>query len=224
VNTFRKGGRQRGELELSIFFSYIFLGLSLASPIGPINAAQLNKGIKQGFWHAWILGWGALAADAVYMLLVFFGVVHFLEIPFMKTFLWLFGFFVLTYTGIEGLMNAGKLEIDVRNARESHLTSFLSGFIMSISNPLTILFWLGIYGSILANTAAKYDFHHIVLYSMAIFLGILCWDFSMALVSSTFRRILTKPTLIIISRLSGLSLIGFGAYFAIQAAKVLFSN
>lgn len=34
---------------MSIFLSYVFLGLSLAAPIGPINAAQLDKGIKMGF-------------------------------------------------------------------------------------------------------------------------------------------------------------------------------
>ena len=94
---------------------------------------------------------------------------------------------------------------------------------MSISNPLTILFWLGIYGSILANTAAKFDFQYILLYSSAIFLGILCWDLSMAIIASSFRKILTKPLLIFISYISGLSLIGFGLYFAIQAAKVLFT-
>ena len=82
-----------GWLPIEHFLSYIFLGLSLAAPIGPINAAQLEKGVKQGFWDAWILGWGAILADGIYMALVYLGVVHFLEIPFMKTFLWLFGFF-----------------------------------------------------------------------------------------------------------------------------------
>jgi L-lysine exporter family protein LysE/ArgO len=207
---------------LSIFLSYILLGLSLAAPIGPINAAQLDKGIKSGFWHAWILGWGAILADAIYMALVYFGVVHFLEIPFMKTFLWLFGFFVLTYTGIETMLSAGKLVVDERNAKDSHFSSFLSGFLMSIANPLTILFWLGIYGSVLANAADKYDIQHLLLYSSAIFLGILCWDLTMAIVSSGFRRFLTKPILMFISGFSGLSLIGFGVYFAFQAAKVLF--
>lgn len=210
------------EEDLSIFFSYILLGLSLAAPIGPINAAQLDKGIKNGFWHAWILGWGAITADAIYMALVYFGVVHLLELPFMKTFLWLFGFFVLTYTGIETMMSAGKLTLDQRSSKDSHFSSFLSGFFMSISNPLTILFWLGIYGSVLANAADQYDMKHLLLYSSAIFLGILCWDIAMALVSSSFRRVLTTPTLVVISSFSGLSLIGFGVYFAIQAAKVLF--
>jgi len=207
---------------LGIFVSYILLGLSLAAPIGPINAAQLDKDIKKGFWHAWILGLGAILADAVYMALVYFGVVHFLEMDFMKTFLWLFGFFVLTYTGIETVLSAGKLVIDERKANDSHFSSFLSGFLMSISNPLTILFWLGIYGSVLANAADKYDIQHLILYSSAIFFGILCWDITMALVSSSFRKFLTQPILVLISALSGLSLICFGVYFAIQAAKILF--
>ena len=55
---------------MAIFFSYVLLGLSLAAPIGPINAGQLDKGIKKGFWHAWIFGWGAILADAVFIITV----------------------------------------------------------------------------------------------------------------------------------------------------------
>lgn len=67
---------------------YILLGLSLAAPIGPVNAAQLDKGVRYGFFHAWLVGLGAMAADAVFMLLIYFGLAHFLTTPFMKTFLW----------------------------------------------------------------------------------------------------------------------------------------
>ncbi len=88
---------------MNIFLSYILLGLSLAAPIGPINAAQIDKGIRHGFMHSWLIGVGAVVADGVYMLVVYLGVVHFLETSFMKTFLWSFGCFVLIYTGIETL-------------------------------------------------------------------------------------------------------------------------
>lgn len=47
-----------GASLMSVFLSYIFLGLSLAAPIGPVNAAQLDKGIKGGFLHAWFVGLG----------------------------------------------------------------------------------------------------------------------------------------------------------------------
>jgi len=110
-----------GGIYLSVFLSYILLGLSLAAPIGPVNAAQMDKGIKSGFFHSWLLGLGALSADIVYMLAVYMGVVRFLETPFMQTFLWLFGFFVLMYTGIETLLGAGKVVMQKRKESESGL-------------------------------------------------------------------------------------------------------
>nr|WP_144926748.1 LysE family transporter [Paenibacillus bovis] len=204
------------------FFGYIFLGLSLAAPIGPINAAQLDKGIKSGFFHAWLVGVGAMIADSVYMLLVFLGIIHFLEIPFMKTFLWLFGFFVLVYTGFENLLGVSKLTTNTRNDKESAAKSFISGFLMSLANPLTILFWLGIYGSVLAKTVSVYSTGRVLLYTLAIFIGILLWDVTMAAVASSFRKLLTERVLKIISIISALSLIGFGVYFGIEAAKILF--
>ena len=75
---------------MGIFLSYVFLGLSLSAPMGPINAAQLEKVLGVGF-HAWILGIGALLADVIYMALIYLGVIHFLEKDIIKLFLWSFG-------------------------------------------------------------------------------------------------------------------------------------
>jgi L-lysine exporter family protein LysE/ArgO len=211
-----------GEIQMNVFLSYIILGLSLAAPIGPINAAQIDRGIRNGFLHSWFIGVGAVVADGIYMLVVYIGVVRFLETPLMQTFLWLFGCFVLIYTGIESLLNAGKINLEHQRGNEPLVKSFLSGFFMSLSNPLTILFWLGIYGSVLAKTAASYDSSQLILYSSAIFIGLLLWDITMAGVASSFRKFLTSHLLIIISFLSGVSLIGFGIYFGFQAFTILF--
>ncbi|MGG0815605.1 LysE family transporter [Paenibacillus alvei] len=207
---------------MNIWINHFLLGLSLAAPIGPINAAQMDRGIRGGFLHAWLVGLGAMAADGVFMLLVYFGVIHFLSIPFMKTFLLLFGFFILTYIGIESLINSGKIGNEMRSSKESLAKSFSAGFIMSISNPLSILFWVGIYGSVLADMIAKYNAKEVLLYSSAIMAGILLWDVLMALVASMFRKFLTGRLLAAISIISGLSLIGFGLYFGFEAYHVLF--
>ncbi|MFE8702686.1 LysE family transporter [Cytobacillus sp. FJAT-54145] len=207
---------------MAIFISYVFLGLSLAAPIGPINAAQMDKGIKHGFLNAWVLGLGSVLADIVYMMAVFFGIAQFIEIPIVKAFLWSFGFFVLTYTGIESIVGAGKFVNDSRTGDESLGKSFITGFMMSISNPLTILFWLGIYGATLAKTASTYDNSQLLIFSLAIILGLVIWDITMAAVASSFRKLLTTKLLTIISIISGISLIGFGAYFGYQAVIILF--
>lgn len=207
---------------MNVFLSYILLGLSLAAPIGPINAAQIDKGIRNGFMHAWFVGVGAVVADGVYMLVVYIGVVQFLETGFMQTFLWLFGCFVLIYTGVETLVHSREVHLENTRGNEPLVKSFFSGFFMAIANPLTILFWLGIYGSVLAKTVSKYGRTELILYSSAIFIGLLLWDIIMACVASSFRSFLTSKLLRAISFLSGISLIGFGIYFGIQACQILF--
>ncbi|MFC0562411.1 LysE family transporter [Halalkalibacter alkalisediminis] len=207
---------------MSAFLGYIFLGLSLAAPIGPVNAAQLDRGIKSGFFHAWLVGLGATVADGIYMLLVFIGVVQFIEVPIIQTFLWIFGFFVLVYTGIESISGAGRISTEnLRSSHDSKMKSFFSGFFMSLFNPLTILFWLGIFGSILAKTVTTYGTSQLIIYCAAIFIGITVWDITMAALASTLRKFLTDRLLTVISIVSGFSLIGFGVYFGIQALLIL---
>jgi L-lysine exporter family protein LysE/ArgO len=206
----------------SLFF-YIFLGVSLAAPIGPVNAAQLDTGIKRGFFHAWIFGFGALTADVLYMILVYVGVGQLIDSPLVKIILWSFGCFVLTYTGVESLLSLHKIRLDMRSGKRIRLRqSLVTGFFMSLLNPLTILFWLGIYGSVLAETAQTLAGNQIIIYSLAIIVGILLWDTIMATISSGARRLLSTRLLKVISLISSLSMIGFGIYFGIQAFHALF--
>ncbi|CAM3714786.1 hypothetical protein MALU111345_18775 [Marinicrinis lubricantis] len=167
-----------------------------------------------------------MVADAVFMLLIYFGSAHFLSTPFMKTFLWLFGCFVLMYSGLESIISAKQLKhaAGYRSMQESKLKSFTSGFFMTLSNPLSILFWLGIYGSILAKTAEQYGAWDLLLYSSGIFVGLMLWDLTMAGVATVFQKYIRDGVLVFISRVAGLSLIGFGIYFGCQAGKLLFLN
>jgi L-lysine exporter family protein LysE/ArgO len=210
-----------GVRSLGNLFSYVFLGVSLAAPIGPVNAGQIDKGIKGGFRHAWLFGLGATTADLIYILLVYLGFVNFLQIPIVKTFLWLFGFFVLVYTGIEGLAAAKNHKLVYGREKRLKLSkSYFSGFFMSLLNPLSILFWIGIYGSILANTDVS-DGSKVFFYSSAILSGVLLWDFTMAIFASVLRKYLTNTLLTLISVVSGVSLILFGLYFGYQGLKLI---
>ncbi|MFJ8065613.1 LysE family transporter [Psychrobacillus sp. NPDC096426] len=208
---------------MNSIFTYIFLGISLAAPIGPVNAAQLDTGIKNGFFHAWIFGFGALMADVLYMIMVYFGIGQFIDSPYMKIFLWSFGCFVLTYTGIESLLTIHEIKVDMKSGKRIRLRqSLVSGFLVSLLNPLTILFWLGIYGSVLAETSQNFQANQIITFSLAIIVGILLWDSTMAFLSSGARKFLSTRFLIIISLISSLSMIAFGIYFGIQAYHTLF--
>jgi L-lysine exporter family protein LysE/ArgO len=208
---------------MSIFISYIILGLSLSAPMGPINAAQLDKGIRFGFFHAWLVGVGGMVADGIFMLLIYFGVSQFIDTPVIKLFLWAFGFIVLTYTGIESILKSGSItKPSHQTLNETKGKAFRTGFFMAISNPLSILFWLGIYGSILAHTSGSYEAGQLFLYSMGIFLGITLWDLTMAGVATGARKLVSPMILRVISIISGLILMGFGISFGVQACRLIF--
>jgi len=211
-------------LSTSILISYIILGFTLAAPIGPVNSARLDKGIKNGFWHAWIVGAGSMIADGVFMLLVYLGMVQFLGIPVVQIFLWLFGGFVLIYSGIESIKNANTISLSYSRQKDSLFKCFLTGFIMSITSPLSILFWLGIYGSVLAKTAQTNGTESLLIYSSMIFLGLTFWDVFVAALTTGFRKLLNVKSLIAISIVSGASLIVFGLYFGYQGIDALLSD
>ncbi|KGX92452.1 amino acid transporter [Pontibacillus halophilus JSM 076056 = DSM 19796] len=208
---------------MNMFLSYVLLGLSLSAPIGPINAAQIDCGIKFGFWNAWLIGIGGMVADVIFMLLIYFGIAEYLTTPMIKTFLWSFGAFILIYTGIEGLLSKANPLEATRSGSGAASESFRFGLFMALSNPLNILFWLGIYGSILAKTAESHTNVQLLLYSGGIFLGIIVWDLFMASIATSARNFLKPSILRGITLLASISLIGFGVYFACEAFHIIFS-
>ena len=208
---------------MNSLFVYLILGISLAAPIGPVKAVLLNKGIKNGFFHAWFFSLGSIATDVLYMGLVYFGIGRFIESPFLQIILWSFGCFVLLYTGIENLLFVNETKVNLKIRKSIRLRhSILTGFFMSLFNPLTILFWVGIYGSILANSAGTATEYQVILNSSAILAGIMLVDFSMSILSNGARQVLSSKILKYVSIISSFSMIGFGIYFGIQAFQALF--
>lgn len=207
---------------MSLFLSYILLGLSISAPMGPINAMQLDKGIRYGFIHSWLVGIGGMFADTIFMALIYFGIAHFVDTPLIKTFLWLFGFFVLCYTGVESIIQSRSL-VDTRTSHplETKGKALRSGFFVALSNPLNILFWLGIYGSVIAQASNTYGTRHVLLYSTGIFLGIILWDAGMAGVATGAKKWITPKILRLISVISGIILFAFGCYFGVQATMMI---
>lgn len=206
------------------FFPYFLLGISLAAPIGPVKATLLNLGIKNGFFHAWFFSLGSITTDMMYMTLVYFGIGQFIEYQVVKTILCSFGCFVLLYTGIENLLTLHKLKLDGNFKKATRLRhSFMSGFFIALLNPLTILFWLGIYGSVLVGKTGKLEQWEVALFSLVILCGIVVVDLFMASISSGSRKILSTKFLNGISIASSLSMIGFGIHFGYQAYQALFA-
>ncbi|TPE69950.1 LysE family translocator [Halalkalibacterium halodurans] len=203
--------------------SYIVLGLALSIPVGPINVEMIKRGIKSGFWHSWAVGLGGMSADVVLMILIYIGISSFLTAPLAQFILWVFGFAILSYLGYESIRDAFKNVIISDGIQSvSKWRCFISGFLIAISNPLNIVFWVGIYGSVLTTTLTNVHSSYALLYSSFIFIGIALWDLTVATSVHFGRKFLNQKFIKWLSIGAGLVLIGFGISFAFQAVTVIF--
>ncbi len=205
----------------------ILLGLSLAAPLGPSSVAVIQNGLKWGFPRAFLTGIGITMADTTYLLIVFFGLSNFMGIPAVKILVWGFGAFVLLNLGAASIREAargvaGAIDLESRPASTLPTRNpLLVGYLVNISNPIAVVWWVGIFGSLLGSAAVGVSRISALLNSSTILVGILAWHTSMSLLTHWGKRFVNEKTARAISALAGLALVLFGLRFAYNAIVTL---
>jgi threonine/homoserine/homoserine lactone efflux protein len=206
------------------FFRNVLLGLSLAAPIGPSSLAVIQNGLKRGFFTAFMTGLGVTTADTTYLLLVYFGLAGAITIPLVKIVIWIFGSLILFFFGIQSIRAASNARLDENAPVSATRKPFIAGYLVNISNPVAVIWWIGIFGSILGSSVSTGNKIQALFSGFAILVGILSWHTSMSLLTHWGRRFLSKRLLQAIAILAGIALIAFGIrfiYLAIQAISLL---
>ena len=198
----------------------IILGLTLAAPIGPVNLEIIKRGLRSGFRQAFFTGAGAMSADATYLTLIFFGLTAFLNIAILKIILGIGGSIILIYLGISSAREFRR-GYDKNNRRRQRVfnSSFATGYILAISSPMTIVWWTGIFGALLASQTNTPSGFSAFISCLSILLGCFLWVFSLALALHYGRKFINEKTTGLISLIAGLFLIGFGFYFLYRTVK-----
>ncbi|WP_082232160.1 LysE family translocator [Halobacillus massiliensis] len=199
----------------------IVLGLSIAAPIGPINIEIIRRGIHQGFWPSLLVGAGGMTADLTIMYLMYQGLSEYLALNWVQIILLIFGAFVLTYTGIQSFLN--RLDTEVESLEQRGGTSglirpYLTGISLAAFNPLNLLFWLSIYGSVLSDSLKDDNILRAFYISSAIFIGIGLWNLNLALTVHFSKSMLKPGVLKLVTYAASLVLISLGLYFGYKAA------
>lgn len=195
----------------------VLLGISIAAPIGPASLAVIQNGLRRGFLRAFLTGLGITMADASILLVIFFGLSSFVHLPLFRVLIWTLGAIVLLYLGTQSIRESlGKIDLE-RTTVPTTGNPLWVGYMVNISNPLAIVWWAGIFGSLLgasAGRAAKLD---ALLSCSTILVGILCWHTTMSLLTHWGKRFLNERTARYILVIAGLALILFGIRFAYNA-------
>lgn len=192
----------------------VLLGLTLAAPIGPVNLEIIKRGLNSGFRQALLTGTGAMSADATYLTLIFFGLISFFEIVSLKIALGLFGSLILIYLGVL----SAKQYLDpspISPNRPAPLlkSPFITGYVLAISSPMTIVWWTGVFGALLASQTNQRTNLSAFLSCLSILLGCFLWVLFLAIVLHYGKKMINEKIISRISLVAGLCLIIFGIYF-----------
>ena len=200
------------------------LGVSLAAPLGPAGVAVIQNGLRSGFTVGFLTGLGVTLADTAYLLLVFFGLAPFVELPGVRLGVWFLGALALGYLGVRSLQEGfGQPRI----ATDGPVTArhpALVGFVVNASNPLAIVWWLGVFGGLLAGASQGQTRLQALLASGAILAGILCWHTSIAMLTHWGGRLINVRLVRWVSVLAGVLLLVFGVAFAASAVRAILAS
>lgn len=188
------------------FLSGVFLGFGVSVPFGPINILILTYALK-AFKNSIAVGLGAFSVDLLYLLLLQFGLLNFLDNVIFMRFLAIFGFCFLSYMAYLMLKKKNEdLHLDQhKDFKESLLKSYVKGIILNGSNPYVIGFWLSATGIVLSN-------QHAYSTILGLVVAILFWIGALAFVVARYSHVFSAKVVFIINIISAIII----EYFALN--------
>ncbi|EHX3848153.1 LysE family translocator [Campylobacter jejuni] len=187
------------------FLSGVFLGFGVSVPFGPVNILILTYALK-AFKNSIAVGLGAFSIDMLYLFLLQFGLLNFLDNVIFMRFLAIFGFCFLTYMAYLMLRKKKEsLNLEHKEFKESLLKSYIKGAFLNGSNPFVIGFWLGATSVVLSSD-------HAYLMTLGLVVAILFWVSALAFVVARYSHVFSAKVVFIINIISAIII----EYFALN--------
>ena len=195
----------------SFFIQGLIIGFAIAAPVGPIGVLGINRTLSYGLFVGLITGLGAAVADAVYGCVAGFGLVSVTDFLInQKTLIKILGGIFLIYLGIKTFFQAVPKNNQLDKAH-SRWEDFTSTLVLTLTNPATILSFIGIYAS-LGIVELKTSYFEALVIVLGVFLGSLLWWCILSASVNAVRHKLSDGNLKWINRLSGVVLSVFGLF------------
>lgn len=198
-------------MNLFYFLKGLVIGFSVAAPVGPIGILCINRTLSKGRLHGFVSGLGAATADALYGCIAAFG------LTFITTFLltqkiWLqlIGELFLCYLGVQ-TFRSQPAEHAAAAKGEGLLRSYTSVLFLTVTNPMTILFFIGVFSGVGISKSA-FDVASALTMVAGVFLGSACWWLSLSFAISLARSKFTNNSLIWVNHISGAVVLTFGIF------------
>jgi threonine/homoserine/homoserine lactone efflux protein len=205
-------------VDSELFLRGVLIGFSIAAPVGPIGVQCIRRTLAEGWGFGLVSGLGAATADALYGCVAAFGLT-FISAALIshQAGLRLVGGLFLCYLGIRTIL-ARPAEQAADGGTGGHLGAYASTFVLTLTNPMTILAFAAVFAGLgLAEAAGGYASAGLLV--LGVFLGSASWWLLLSGIVGAFRERFTPAALLWVNRVSGLIILGFGAYALITAAR-----
>lgn len=199
------------------------IGLSVSLPMGPTGMLCLRYSLIRGKAFGLACGLGIALAEATCGALTAIGLTTLTDfIETNQIWLQLIGSLFLLYFGIVTLKSERKEPLK-ENAKEvvekGHFKVFFLTFIITITNPLTLLSFVAIF-SALGTENFENDIG-IGLLSFGVFLGSSSWWALVSSSSSYFANKIRSSSAKLINKIAGFLIIGFSLFTFISGLRLL---
>ncbi len=177
-------------MHFPVIIKWIVIGLSMAAPIGPIGILCIRRSLRKRALSGFVSWLGTACVDWIYAAIALFGANLFSDFLLQNKILiqWV-GWLFLLYLGMKIVLDKpGRKPIE-KNKSMWLASDFLSTFLLTITNPMTIFALTAIFAGI---DIVK----HTTTFMSAIML--IAWIF---LWSTLWRAILSKGTVLLKQKL-----------------------
>jgi threonine/homoserine/homoserine lactone efflux protein len=198
-------------VESELFWKGVILGFAIAAPVGPIGVLTIQRTISSGWTNGLATGLGAASADTLYGALAASGLTLVTSLlltqqPWSQA----MGGVFLCYLGIRAFRKTPEPRLAV-TARRSVAAAYLSAFLLTLSNPITILSFVALFTGLgLAHTANNVLAATLLVLGVAV--GSSAWWVALCSVISVMRRRMSDRLLLWINRTSGTFIVLFGLF------------
>lgn len=186
----------------------ILLGWGAAIPIGPMNLEIIRRNLTLKTRYGVGFGLGACSADVTYLVLLAFGAILILSHPEVIRVIGVIGALILLWFGIGAWrMPLGQLDQNLVNANQSIAKHWLEGYVMTLLNPMTILFWASVSAQL--ATLSQQGLPTLVAVGLGVIIGTVSWVFGLNSLIHITRHKIPDSWMQYLNRIGGVLLIGF---------------
>jgi threonine/homoserine/homoserine lactone efflux protein len=198
-------------MTIPLFIKGILIGLSIAAPVGPIGVLCIRRTLAYGKIVGLVSGLGAAFADGIYGLIAGLGLTVISNFLIQQQ-IWikLIGGIFLCYLGIKTLLSKSVYSTSTTQ-KKNIVKAFLSVFLLTLTNPMTILSFIGIFAGLGISSPENN-----IVSSLSLIFGVFCGSTLWWLILSNgvglFKERISTNSLTYINRLSGIIILTFGMY------------